>query len=119
MVAFVALPFFLKIILSIESCDCVKILCYFIALFYTCSALYQLPWYMEKYMEIFFFLEQRATTETEIFLQVILACYFLPFCLFLFTFGQKELIQSQIYTMQRYYYKSRLPDWGQLLEELV
>ena len=69
--------------------------------------------------KFFFFLEQRATTETEIFLQVIVACYFLPFCLFLFTFGQKELIQSQIYTMQRYYYKSRLPDWGQSLEELV
>ena len=57
LVAFVALPFLLKIILSIESCDGVKILCYFIAFFYTCNALYQLPWYMEKYMEIFFFFQ--------------------------------------------------------------
>ena len=38
----------LKIILSIESCDCVTILCYFIALFYTCNAFYQLPWYCGK-----------------------------------------------------------------------
>ena len=75
--------------------------------------------YGKIYGNFFFFLEQRATIETEIFLQVIVAYYFLPFCLFLFTFGQRELIQSQIYTMQRCYYKSRLPDWGQSLEELV
>ena len=48
LVAFVALPSFLKTILGIGSCDYVTILCYFIALFYTCNAFYQLPWYCGK-----------------------------------------------------------------------
>ena len=50
--------------------------------------------YGKIYGNFFFFLEQRATTETEIFLQVIVACYFLPFCLFLFTYIWPERIDS-------------------------
>ena len=74
---------------------------------------------VEKCMEICVFRITSNKRDWEILTGYCSLLFFLPFCLFVVTFGQKELIQLQIYTMQRYYCKSRLPDWGQSFEELV